>query len=355
MSSEETKQGAALSRSDDQQAAPEIDRSQLKRRLVLGVLFGMLVYLAFALIADGPGIWRALRDFPMKWVAAACGLSFANYCVRFARWERYRAILGIRMGVLTSFRIYIAGLALTVTPGKMGEAYRSVLIQKIDGTPIARSAPMVIAERFTDLLGFLILVAVGGIASHPEYLWVFWATLALCAVLLVIVASRSASEVLIAVVARLPLVKGLAGAARDALDSSRELLRPRELIMPTVVSTLGWGLECYGFYLVSDALVPGGVDVLFAMFTFALAAIIGAVLIIFPGGLGATEASMGGLLDVRYKAFGLSAEAAAAKALSATFLIRLCTLWFAVLIGSIAMACHSHLEIKRQAASSHAD
>jgi hypothetical protein len=41
----------------------------------------------------------------------------------------------------------------------------------------------VVAERFTDLLGFLVLVAVGGLATAPEHAWVFWSTLGLCAVL----------------------------------------------------------------------------------------------------------------------------------------------------------------------------
>lgn len=321
---------------------------KLKRRLVLGMAFGLLVYLVFALAADGPGIWRALQDFPARWIAVACALSFTNYCVRFARWERYRALLGIRMPVLTSFRIYLAGLAFTVTPGKMGEAFRSVLIRKEDGTPIARSAPMVVAERFTDLLGFLILLAIGGLASQPEYVWVFWATLGLCAFLLVLVSSRRLGEQLVEVFARLPLIGRFAEHAQHALESSRELLRARELIMPTIVSTLGWGLECLAFYFVSDALVPGGVDVLFAMYTFALSAIVGAVLIIFPGGLGVTEASMGGLLTARYKAFGVASEAAAAKALSATFLIRLCTLWFAVVIGGVALFWHQRLEKRLQ-------
>lgn len=322
---------------------------KLKQRLVIGVVFGLAVYLGIALWADGPRIAEALASFPLKWVAAACGLSFTNYCVRFLRWERYRGILGIRMGVMTSFRIYLSGLALTVTPGKMGEAFRSILIQKEDGTPIARSAPMVMAERFTDLLGFLILLAVGGLGSQPEYVWVFWATLGLCVVLLLLVSSPAFANFAIAIARKLPFIRRFAGELHHALESTRELLAPRELLLPTLISTVGWGLECFGFYLVSDALVPGGVTVLFAMYTFALSSIVGAVLIIFPAGLGVTEASMGGLLKARYVSHGLAADVAAAKALSATFIIRLCTLWFAVALGGVALTLHSRIARKQRA------
>ena len=44
-----------------------------------------------------------------------------------------------------------------------------------------------------------------------------------------------------------------------------------------------WGCECYAFYLVSAAVVPFGIDLLFATYTFAFSAILGAVAIVFPG------------------------------------------------------------------------
>jgi uncharacterized protein (TIRG00374 family) len=316
---------------------------KLKQRLILGVAFGLLVYLAIVLWADGPSVLAALKSFPVQWIFAACGLSFCNYLVRFARWERYRAILGIRMSRVTSFRIYLAGLAFTVTPGKMGEAFRSILIQKEDGTPLARSAPMVMAERFTDLLGFLILLAVGGMASAPEFLWVFLGTLGLCAFLLVLVSSQRLAAWLVGLVSKLPLVGKLAGQLHEGLRATRELLTPRELVMPTLVSTLGWGLECFAFYLVADALMPGATSFLFATYTFALSAILGAILIIFPGGLGPTEATMGSLLTGSFVAAGLTTKVAATKALSATFIIRFCTLWFAVGLGGLSLALHTKI------------
>jgi glycosyltransferase 2 family protein len=323
---------------------------KLKGRLAFGIGFGVLVYLGLMFWADGPEIVEALREFPLRWVGVAMALSFTNYVVRFARWERYRALLGIRMGRMVSFRIYLAGLALTVTPGKMGEAFRSLLIREEDGTPISRSAPMVVAERFTDLLGFLILVAIGGMASQPEYVWVFWATLALCVGLLALVASRRVSRTLVLIFEKLPLFQRFAPNVESALESSRELLTPRELPLATILATVGWGCEAYAFYLVCDALVPGATPLLFAVYAFALSAILGAILIIFPGGLGPTEATLGGLLSTRFKAAGLARDAAAAKALSATFIIRLCTLWFAVGLGLVALALHASLRKRALAA-----
>jgi len=122
-----------------------------------------------------------------------------------------------------------------------------------------------------------------------------------------------------------------------ALVSARTLLHWRELPLPTLIAAAGWSLECVGFWLVASWFVPGGVPFLFAMSTFALAAVAGAVAFVFPGGLGVTEASMGTLLGRRYVAQGLALETAAASAVSATILIRFATLWFAVGVGALAL------------------
>lgn len=314
------------------------DDRKLQRRMLAGIFLGVLVYAALGLWGDVGAIRAALRDFDVLLVPAAMALSFGNYLVRFVRWERYRTLLGVRMDRWTSFLIHLAGLSLTVTPGKMGEAFKSWLIKRVDGSPVSRTAPIVVAERFTDLLGFLVLVAVGGLATAPQHAWIFWATLALCAVLLAVLGSRRLGELACVLLEHLPMIGGLAPRARAAFASTRTLLAPRELALPTVLATLGWSLECTAFWLVADSLVSGDLPFLFAVYTFALSAVAGAVLIVAPGGLGVTEGTMTGLLSARYRAMGVARDAAAAYAVTATVVIRLCTLWFAMGVGMVALA-----------------
>lgn len=310
----------------------------MHRRMGAGLVLGLLVYAGLVLWGDLGAIGEALGDLNLWLVPAAMGLSFANYLVRFVRWQRYLSLLSIRLERGTSFLIHLSGLALTVTPGKMGEVLKSWLIKRVEGSPVSHTASIVVAERFTDLLGFLLLVAIGGLATAPEHAWIFWATLALCAVLLVGVGSVRLGELGCSLLGKMPLVSGLAPRVRTALASARVLLAPRELVLPTLLATLGWGLECTGFWLVADSLVEADLPFLFAVYTFALSAVAGAVLILFPGGLGPTEATMTGLLSVRYRALGVAQGAAAAKAVTATVVIRLCTLWFAMGIGMLALS-----------------
>jgi len=319
----------------------------LHRRLLLGVLFGVAVYAAILIWADLGTVLATLRKLPLWVLPACCALSLANYAVRFWKWKRYCELLGIAIPTGTSFLISLSGLAMSVTPGKMGEVFKSWLVRKVTGVRVHESAPIVVAERFTDLLGYLILVAIGGLNTAPEYAWMFWAMLGVCAVALVLAGSQRFAAMSVAAIARAPLVSRLAPRVEVAFKSTRILLAPREVLMPTLVSVLGWGLECTGFWIIANAVVSDSTPFLYAVFAFAFSAVAGAVAIVAPGGLLITEGLLGTLLRPRYqpvleRTLGLigdaAREAARAHAAGAVLVARLCTLWFAVLVGFVATA-----------------
>ena len=326
---------------------PSRPPSKIGRRMVAGVLFGIAVYAGMAIWADGGAVIDTLKRLPWWIIPTCCGLSFLNYVVRFWKWQRYLHLLDVKLDRGTSFLIYLSGLSMSVTPGKMGEVFKSWLVKKQTGVPIHHTAPIVVAERVTDLLGYLILVAIGGIRTMPEYAWMFWATLGLCVVALFLAGSQVFANFTTGAFKRLPYLWRLGPRVEGSFASTRILLAPREILMPTVVSVVGWGLECTGFWLIADAIVPDSVPFLYAVFAFAFSAVAGAVLIIFPGGLGVTEWSLGTLLKSKYTAVGgLAEKVATQSATGAIILARLCTLWFAVAVGFGAMALFTKLHGK---------
>jgi uncharacterized protein (TIRG00374 family) len=310
---------------------------KLGRGLFVGIALAMLVYIAMLLWADVGKVGEALATRRMLWIVpAACGLSFLNYVVRFWKWQRYCKLLEIELETSTSFLIYLSGLALSVTPGKMGEVFKSWLVRKVTGVRIHHSAPIVVAERFTDLLGYLILVAIGG-ALSTEYATLCWTMLGVCAVMIVLAGSPSFARFVVARIASIKFTSRLAPRIEGAFASTRVLLAPREIVLPTLVSVIGWGCECTGFWLVANAVVPDSMPYLYSVFAFAFSAVVGA-LTMLPGGLGATEFSLGKLVRIQYSATGLVEKIAQQKATGAIIVARLCTLWFAVLVGIAALA-----------------
>jgi uncharacterized protein (TIRG00374 family) len=88
--------------------------------------------------------------------------------------------------------------------------------------------------------------------------------------------------------------------------------------------------ECVAFWLVLRGFDGAAASLKLCTFIYATMTIAGA-LSFLPGGLGVQEIGMVKLLIAQ--AHGVSEPVAAA----ATFITRLCTLWFAVVVGVIAL------------------
>jgi len=97
-----------------------------------------------------------------------------------------------------------------------------------------------------------------------------------------------------------------------------------------MLSTVAWFFECLGYHIIlTNFEVELGL--FWASFSYAFATIVGAVTML-PGGLGATEGSLTFLVMQE----GFSKEIAVAS----TFIVRVVTLWFAVLIGIISVTLY---------------
>lgn len=311
--------------------------SRFGRRLAAGALVGLVVYGLLALWADLDGLARALRQLPLARVAEALGLASLGYLARFVRWERYRLRLGVRLGRGTSLLIFLSGFAGTVSPGKLGEALKSWLVREVDGSPLSRTAPIVLAERITDLLALLILIAIGGLGSHPEFAWMFWATLGVCAALIVPLAWPALAKRCMAPISVLPGAAKLTPRMDRALDSTAVLMAPKELPLAILPALAAWGLEALAFQRLASPFFAAGPDYPFALFAFCLPLVAGAVAIFTPGGLGVTEGLMATLLVERLTLGGLASGVAGGAAAAITMVTRLCTLWFALGVGLVAL------------------
>jgi uncharacterized protein (TIRG00374 family) len=102
------------------------------------------------------------------------------------------------------------------------------------------------------------------------------------------------------------------------------------LVLGVALSTVSWFFECAAFWAVVHGFAGASVDLQAATFIYASMTIAGA-LSFLPGGLGVTEAGMLAMLGELATGCGRSVAAAA------TFVTRLCTLWFAVIIGIAAL------------------
>jgi uncharacterized protein (TIRG00374 family) len=302
--------------------------ASLKRKLLVALALGFLVYVAFAFFADMSELVHAGRAFPWLLLPLVCLLALGNYVVRLFRWNYYLRRLDISIGGRESAIVFFAGLVMSITPGKFGELLKSQYVKNINGTPRRRTGPVVIAERLTDLIGVLVLASFGVFRFHYGEL-IFFIVLGLILASLAIISSRRLSLGMLSFAARVPFIGRVAHKLEEAYENISALLRPGPLFASTVMSVLAWGCESVGFYLVINAFPGTSVSYTDALFIYAFAIIVGAVTML-PGGLGVTEGTIAGLLVLL--------RVPPAVAVAATIIIRFATLWFAVIIGLVVSA-----------------
>jgi uncharacterized protein (TIRG00374 family) len=274
-------------------------------------------------------VGRALAEFQWLIALGALGLASLNYLVRFARWHYYLKVLGIEVPAGHSLMVFLGGFSLTVTPGKLGEVVKAFLLRESHGIPATRTAPIIIAERFTDLVGLLLLACVGifTFQTDPRFLIV---GAGLIGFGLIVVSVASVAKFFLRVAARVPLVSKIAPKLEEAHTTTAALLRPRPLFLGVLLSVVSWFFECAAFWAVVHGFAGASVNLQAAIFIYASMTVAGA-LSFLPGGLGVTEAGMLAMLGQLGSGCGRSVAAAA------TFVTRLCTLWFAVFVGIVAL------------------
>ncbi|MEO7093701.1 MAG: lysylphosphatidylglycerol synthase transmembrane domain-containing protein [Polyangiales bacterium] len=300
------------------------------RRIVIVMLLAVAVYGVFAVVSGVRELGDRLAGYAWWTFGAALALAFGNYVLRFFKWQYYLAVLDIKgIPAGDSFLTFLSGFVLSITPGKVGEVFKSFVLFETHGVPPQRTAPIVVAERLTDLIGVIILIAAGSTRFQGGLIWA-GAGSALVGSILVVIASRRLSMWFVTIIEWLPGPgKRLGPKIREAYDSLYTLTRPSRLVLPTILSVAAWFLECLALWVILRGF-QRGTSMLGASFFYATSTLAGA-LIPVPGGLGITETVMRTLM----RQLG---DVDAAAATGAMLLVRFATLWFAVLVGFAALS-----------------
>lgn len=247
--------------------------------------------------------------------------------LHYRKWIIFLSLSGHQLPVRRErLLFFLAGNALAISPGKLGEMIRSFLIRDRYGIPLTHSIPATLADRTTDMITLYFLGSFG--------LYFLLNDLRVCLILLgvgataiiVLVALRNRAKKLV-----LKLVEKVFGgygqAPQELFSHFINLLRLRNIGRPLLYSTIAWTAEGIGLYI---ALKGAGVSIsaLLASAAYYTSTFLGAVSLT-PGGIATTE----GALAVTLHNQGVTDGAIILSVL----LVRLFTLWIPVAVGAICL------------------
>ncbi|HEX2909339.1 MAG TPA: lysylphosphatidylglycerol synthase transmembrane domain-containing protein [Chloroflexia bacterium] len=308
---------------------------KIRSKIILSIIFGLAVMAALAILGDFNKMVTVLSNFEWLLVVPILLLTLVNYVLRFVKWHYYLKVVGNgaeKIKANDSAVIFISGLSMAMTPGKVGEFLKSYLVNQLNGTPMMITAPIVVAERFSDGLAMLVLASFGIFFVSDILKLVLLAILLAAIVLFIVVQWRALALRLMAMLGKIPFLASRMSHLHNFYESSYRLFSPRSTILAVGLGLLGWSCECLAFFLVMLGLgfPPSWLLLVQCTFILAISTLIGSVSML-PGGLGAADSSIGGLLLVSVQ--GITSAAASA----ATLLIRFCTLWFGVTLGLLTL------------------
>lgn len=305
----------------------QADQRKERSGLWITLVLLALVILGIAGLAATTG-WEESLEAMARLNGAQIGLllilSLVNYIFRGLRWHLCARALGLGTGLSTNLRHFLAGFSMSATPGRLGELVRMRWIRRETGWPFERTAPLFLMDRAGDLAAMSLLLAGALWASSSAIVGAVPLTVLALAAAVVVTRPRLLRLAATWTHKATGILPKLFARVRRAAISLEQFTDPRLISAATVLGLIGWLAEGVAFYLLllwMGADVGLGIAVAIFIFSSLAGGLTGA-----PGGVGGAEAAMVALLALE----GVPLEVA----LPATLIIRLTTLWFAILIGA---------------------
>ena len=298
-----------------------------ERGLILSIVLAAALYLGFVFWSGADKFLAALNLLPLWLIPALLALVFVGYCLRFLRWQWYLQKMGYQVPLGSSFQIFLASFALTASPGKAGESIKSLLLKRAHNIPVAATLAGLFCERFTDALSVVVLLICSSLFSVAlGKAAIVGVGLVQLMIILILQQPKLIKTRVLKPFSRWPKLQGTVQKVENLIDSGGILLKPKFLVGGTLLAFIAWGLEGIALYAIFHYLGATSITVYQGVLIHTGAGLIGA-LSFLPGGIGGTEA----LMITMSMFYGANRTAA----VTATLLIRLLTLWFAVVIGVV--------------------
>jgi len=312
--------------------------------LVLGIYVLLLVFLdSQGELSNTDGVIEALVSFPFGLLIPIIVSQMFLIMFRFIEWHYYIRIIGAKgkISLLDSAIIQLSGFIMVVSPGKAAEALKTVFLKAKTGIPIARSVPVVIAERIVDGLAVIIILVITLIVSGDSLNlgdydgWsrvIIYSSAAMLGTGLIVVQIAPLAYFCLNLIKRMPLVNRLHESLVEFYESSREIFHLRHVIPMLFVGLGVYTSGAIGFFIILGGMgfEPNGQLFLQATFILGVTSAVAALSFV-PNGAGISEASTTVMLVAIVGATQpqMTLPVATAAAIIQGFFYK----WFRVLVG----------------------
>src|SRR3954453_22062003 len=243
---------------------------QYTRAFLLSAAFGIVVFSVLAFYGDAPRLLTTAAAYPLWLLIPVVLLTCVNYALRWLKWRYYLRLIGAERGSGSESSLsFLSGFAMGLTPGKVGEIVKPILLRDRHGVPMVAATPIPLAERLTDGVAMVILAG-GGLLVYGSGAAAI-AVIVLGAVMtMAVLRSARLRALALRIVHRLPVVGRRVDAVEHLLESAAVLLGWRAFAIAVALGVVSWSCEALAFFLVLTGLGVPATPTLLLQSTFAL-------------------------------------------------------------------------------------
>ena len=309
--------------------------SLIRKRGVLIIILIIIFYILFALYSDVYKFITHLQTIDLKLLVPIL-LSFSTTLfIKSIRQSFLLRQINIRINFKENTIIFLKGLSMTVTPAGLGQMIKSHFLLKDYNQPISKTLPLVLVERYHDVLAlfsFIILLSIINTIIPMLTIPIVTIGIFLLMIMIMVRSDRILKFFQNRFSKKIPLLKNLPESSTSEFNSSLLLFFKRKgIIYGWLFSMAAWSFEAIGIFLCFKAF---GLNVNFISSTvFGFSSVLFGAVSFLPGGAGLTEVIFVHILS----SHGLELSMATAVVI----FYRLSSVWFSTAIGVIALKLFS--------------
>jgi glycosyltransferase 2 family protein len=291
-----------------------------KNKIWIIILLVSLVYITMGIYADFGKLSLTISYFHWKYFLLLLILTTIGYFIRYIKWDLFLKTAGVYLDHKENLFVFFSGMSMIVTPGKLGEIWKSWLIRDISGDELSKTLPVVIIDRVTDVIS-LVFLSFMGIFYYREGIS-FLIVLSVCFIGFYVAVRSTTFSGRINIFLEKRFIK-YTNDVQLMHETMNKIMEPKVFVPLTLINALAWFFECMGLYSVIVGFGQS-IDISLSTFIFSFSSLAGGVSMI-PGGIGVAEAGISGLLIMN----GFSPTLSVGIAL----ILRLGSFWYGAILG----------------------
>jgi uncharacterized protein (TIRG00374 family) len=277
-----------------------------RARALIPFAIGLAAIVALILVINPSQFGTEVRRFSLVAIPFVVVLSLSYYLVQGVRWHFLLRAAEVDIPLGDTVLLNVAGQSTGLLP--LGELTRAVLVAEVGPAELGAVVATITVQELIYTV-FMIAAAIPGSFEHRAWGGAVVAALVFTVAVFAVLTVPAVFRVVRAVVDRVPLLRRFGPDIDELRRETVWLLRRPDTYLWSVLSLFGALIAITLFWLVAHSIAPGLLTWPEAAFVYAVSHIAGAVSLL-PGGLGAYEASIAGLLVASGASFQVGATIA---------------------------------------------